>query len=121
VLVRPGGIAPVLVLGLTALVLTTSSADGWRPATSGLLLGTHLLVQLGALLGRGTWAARVELRALLVPAPRFVAVQLAAQLVAALGAVVAAGRFELPWLAVPATVGLAGLVLWLAPRVGSRP
>lgn len=121
VLIRPGGVGPVLVVAFTALVLATSGGGGWRPESFLLLLGTHLLVQLGAVLGRTSWAARVELRALAVPAPRFLAVQLAAQLVAVLGAAVAGGRLELPWLAVLAAVGLAVLVLWLAPRFGARP
>ncbi|WP_375426392.1 hypothetical protein [uncultured Friedmanniella sp.] len=120
VLVRPGGVGPVVVLAFTAFVLTVSSDGGWRPESNLLLLGAHLLVQLGALLGRSSWAVRVELRALLVPAPRFVAVQLTAQLVAVLGAAVT-GRFELPGLAVLAAVGLAALVLFLTPRLTARP
>jgi hypothetical protein len=122
VVLLPSGVGPVLVLALTALVLVIGgSGGGWRPAAFAVLLGTHLLVQLGALLGRTSWSARVELRALLVPAPRFLAVQVAAQLAAVAGAAVTGGRFELPWLAVLAAVGLAGLLLWLAPRLGSRP
>lgn len=121
VLIRPGGVGPVLVLAFTAFVLTTSAGGGWRLESHLLLLGLHLLVQLAALLGRSTWAARVELRALLVPAPRFLTVQLVAQLVAVLGAAAAGSRLELPWLGVLAAVGLAGLVLLLAPRLSARP
>ncbi|WP_375431090.1 hypothetical protein [uncultured Friedmanniella sp.] len=120
-LVRSGGAAPVLVLAFTGLVLATSGDSGWRPEAFAVLLGTHLVAHLGALLGRSTWHARVELRALLVGAPRFLLVQLAAQLVAVLAAVLTRGRLELPWLGVLAVLGLAGLVLVLAPRLASPP
>ena len=120
-LIRPGGSAPVLVVGFTGLVLATSADAGWRPAIFVLLLTTHLVAHLGAVLGRTSWWARVELRALLVGAPRFLAVQLAAQVLALLGAAAGRGRVELPWLGVLAMVGLAGLVVWLAPQLAARP
>lgn len=120
-LVRPGGSTPVLVVAFTGLVLATNSAGGRAPVAFVVLLGTHLVAHLGALLGRSSWSALVELRALGVGAPRFLLVQLAAQLVAVLGAVLGHDRLELPWLGVAAVVGLAALVLWLAPRLAAAP
>lgn len=120
-LVRPGGVSAVIMVGFVAVVY----AAGGDASTPGpgltLLLGTHLLVQLAALLGGTGWSVRVELRALLVPAPRFLVVQLAAQLLALLGTGLSRGRLELPWLAAAAVVALGALVLWLAPRLAAAP
>jgi len=118
---RPGGVAPAAVVGYVAVVLLGSGHGGGPATTAALLLGTHLLVQLAALLGRTSWWARVELRALAAPVPRFLAVQAAAQLLALLGAAVTTGGLRLPWLAAAAAVGLGALLLGLVPRLGSPP
>jgi len=118
---RPGGSAPAVVVGYVAVVLLGTGSGGRPATTSALLLGTHLLVQLAALLGRTSWEARVELRALAAPLRRFLAVQALAQLVALLGAAVTSGGLALPWLPAVAAVGLGALLLGLVPRLGSPP
>jgi len=120
-LVRPGGWAPAALVAYVTLALAIGGSPGWDPGRSALLLGTHLLLQLGAVLGRCTWSAQVELRALAVPARRFLAVQLAAQLVALAAAALSAGGLRLPGLTALAATVLGLLLLWLVPRLAVAP
>ena len=117
----PRGPLPVAVLGFVAFVLATAGAGPLRPGAFGVLAGTHLLVQLAAVLAPYGSSVRVELRALLVPARRYLPVQLAAQLLALLGALVTLGRVELVWSAPLAAVALTALVVWLVPRLDAPP
>jgi hypothetical protein len=118
---RPLGAVPMVVLGFVAFVLTTAGGSGLRPGSFAVLAGTHLFVQLAAVLGPYGWSVRVELRALLAPARRYLPVQLAAQLVALVGALLTLGRLELAWAAPLAAVAVAALVVWLVPRIESPP
>jgi hypothetical protein len=118
---RPVGAVPMVVLGFVVFVLTTAGGSAPRPATFAVLAGTHLFVQLAAVVGPYGWSVRVELRALLVPARRYLPVQVAAQLVALVGALVTLGRVELAWSAPLAAVAVATLVVWLVPRLGTPP
>jgi hypothetical protein len=119
--VRPGGALPMSVLGFVAFVLTTSGGGAVRPGSFAVLAGTHLFVQLAAVVGPFGWSVRVELRALLAPARRYLPVQLAAQLVALVGALLTLGRVELAWSAPLAALAVATLVVWLVPRVEAPP
>jgi hypothetical protein len=118
---RPIGAVPMVALGFVAFVLTAAGGSGPRPGTFAVLAGTHLFIQLAAVLGPYGWFVRVELRALLAPARRYLPVQLAAQLAALVGALLSLGRVELAWSAPLAAVALAALVVWLAPRIGAPP
>ena len=117
----PRGPFPVVVLGFVTFVLATAGAGPLRPQAFAVLAGTHLLVQLAAVLAPFGWSVRVELRALLVPARSYLPVQLAAQLVALVGALVTLRRLELAWAAPLAAVALAALVVWLVPRLDAPP
>jgi hypothetical protein len=119
--VRPGGAVPMMMLGFVAFVLATSGATPLRAETFALLAGTQLFVQLAAVVGPYGWSVRVELRALLAPARRYLPVQVAVQLVALLGALVSRGRVELAWSAPLAATAVAVLVVWLVPRIDSPP
>ena len=118
--VRPRGAVPVAALGFVAFVLATAGG-GPRPAGFAVLAGTHLFLALAAVLAPYGWSVRVEVRALLAPARRHLPVQVAAQLVALLGALTSRGRLELAWSAPLAAVALAGLVVWLVPRLTAPP
>jgi hypothetical protein len=119
--IRPVGAVPMVALGFVGFVLTVADGSGPRAGTFAVLAGTHLFIQLAAVLGPYGWFVRVELRALLAPARRYLPVQLAAQLVALVGALLSLGRVELAWSAPLAAVALAALVVWLVPRIGAPP
>jgi len=119
--VRPGGVWPVVVVGFVAFVLLTAGDGPWRPGAFVALAASHLLVQLGALLGPFGWSVRVEPAVLLVLLRRYLPVQAASQLVALVGAVVARDRIELWWLGPLAALAVGALVVVLAPRLTSQP
>jgi hypothetical protein len=118
---RPVGAVPMMALGFVAFVLTAAGGSGLRPATFAVLAGTHLFVQLAAVVGPYGWSVRVELRALLVPARRYLGVQLAAQLVALVGALLTLPRMELAWSVPLGAVAVAALTVWLVPRIEQPP
>ena len=83
-----------------------------------LILIVHLMVQLGSIAAGLHWSTQVEWAVLLVPARRFLPVQVLAQLLA-VGAAWTAGRdVSAAWLSVAAGVALAALAWWLLGAAG---
>ena len=113
----PGGVLPAVLVGWLGLLSAAYGVpDPLR--TAGLLVGAHLTVQLGALLGQASLRARVELRSLAVPGRRVVAIQATAQPVALLAGWLAGLDITIALLPVLAGTAVAGLVVIWLPRVG---
>ncbi|MCU1690515.1 MAG: putative rane protein glycine-rich [Jatrophihabitantaceae bacterium] len=105
------------VLG-AGLVLTRY--EPWAARVFLLILGVHLMVQLGSIVQGLHWSTRVEVAVLVAPARRFAIVQAGAQCVA-IGSAWAAGRdIDAVWLSVVAALGLAGLAWFLLTAVGAQ-
>jgi hypothetical protein len=107
---RPVTLAPWLLAGLLALhQLATDPAPGWRFAI--LLAGVHLLTVLGGFALALPVHGRLELRALVAPLRRFVAVQVPAQVAAqvVLWAFTGDRRPHVPLVAVAGAAALVGI------------
>jgi hypothetical protein len=109
-----GGVL-VMMLGLL-MVFDTDPAPGWR--TPLLVLGLPLMLQLAAIAGQASWTARIELRVLLLPLRRFLAVQVFAKLLAMAGVLIAGLGLVLPQVMALAAVCVLALVAFWVPSLG---
>jgi hypothetical protein len=106
-----------VLVGVLGFSLLQSPAQVWGVRGPLLLLGSHLCVALGVLLGVTSWSARVQLTVFGRAGLRFGVIQLIAQLTGVLGALLAGRQVSWPW--VPLVAALAALLLaylWL-PRL----
>lgn len=116
VAIWPGGPMPsVYAAGIGLLLVASSNPLEYKGFV--VLFGVHLLVTLGAIVGRIGWTGLIELRVLVAPARRFAAIQAFAQLVALGAAWVTTRHLALPWIPVLVGVGLAALTWLLLPRL----
>ncbi len=103
----------LLVLGLTQLGREPVAGD---VTFHTLLAGLHLLHVLGAIAGPLPWSGRLQLRAVVRPLRRLIAVQLCVQPLAVVALLLLSPRpGEVPGLYLLSTAAL-GLVVWLLAR-----
>jgi hypothetical protein len=114
---RPSGIVAACFTFALGFRLAVSPSGPWLPQAFVLLLGLHLLVELGRLVAGVPWNARVQLRVLLPAARRFLPVQALAQLLALVGAVLTSTGVTVPWVPVLVGVALTGLAWLLLSRL----
>lgn len=117
VVVFPGGVAPAAVIAVVALVAVLSPAPSSPWPAALLIAALHAMAQLSLLVGRVSWRARVELRALVRPAPRFFVVQLGVQTLAWLGGGLRDYRLDLGVLPLLALLGLGVVTFVWLPRL----
>ena len=117
VVVRPSGIAPAALIMAVALSMAVGP-EGTALRTALLIIGLHAVAQLGILLGRASWTARVEIGALAVPLRRFLGIQAFVQPLALVGGGLAGWDLGLALLPLIAVLGLAVVsYVWL-PSLG---
>ena len=114
----PGRGLPATTAAVIGILLVITGTPPTIVRTALLLLGLHLMAQFGPLAGQVGFSGRIELRALIPPLRRLLAIQLVAQPIALLGAVLAGARIDAALLPVLAILGLAVLVLIWAPTLG---
>jgi hypothetical protein len=105
----------VIVLGLL-MVFDPEPAAPWR--TPLLVAVVPLMMQLAAVAGQASWAARIELRVLGLPLRRYLGIQPFAQLLALTGSMVAGLGLVLPQVMALAAVALLALVVFWLPNLG---
>jgi hypothetical protein len=114
----PAGVGAGAIVIVIAVMVAAGPPLG-NPVTAGLVAGLPALVQLAQLIGRTSWAARIGLRALVVPLPRFLAIQAFVQPLALLGAWLRGVDLALAWLAPVALLGVGVLTYRWLPRLAS--
>jgi hypothetical protein len=105
----------VMVLGLL-MVFDQEPVAPWR--TPLLVAAVPLMMQLAAIAGQATWAARIELRVLGLPLRRYLGIQVFAQLLALTGSTIAGLGFVLPQVMALAAVAVLALVVFWVPSLG---
>lgn len=107
--------ALVIVLGLL-MAFDPSPAAAWR--TPLLVAAVPLMMQLAAVAGQASWAARIELRVLALALRRYLVIQVVAQLLALAGGIVAGLGYVLPQLMALSAVAVLALVVFWIPSLG---
>lgn len=107
--------ALVMILGLF-LAFDGAPTDPWR--TPLLVAALPLMLQLAAIAGQASIAARIELRVLTLPLRRYLTIQVFAQLLALTGAMVAGLGWVLPQLMALTAAALLALVVFWVPTLG---
>jgi hypothetical protein len=107
--------ALVIVFGLL-MVFDPTSGAAWR--TPLLVAAVPLMMQLAAVAGQASWAARIELRVLALTLRRYLVVQVFAQLLALAGGIVAGLGYVLPQVMALAAVAVLALVAFWMPTLG---
>ncbi len=117
VVVRPSGIAPAALIMALALTMAVGP-EGTALRTGLLIIGLHAVAQLGVLLGRASWTARVEIGALAVPLRRFLGIQAFVQPLALIGGWLAGRDLGLALLPLLASLGLVVVTYVWLPGLG---
>lgn len=114
----PGSmIAGILVMILGVFLAFDIEPGGiWR--TPLLVAALPLMLQLAAIAGQASIAARIEFRVLALPLRRYLAIQLFAQLLVLTGTMVAGLGWVLPQLMALAALALLALVVFWLPTLG---